>query len=149
MTTTHAEPLTQHRQKTPNTKKPFTTSPYYNTPHPWPGEHIPPVPTHTPLYNTPQTTLINAYIPWNAATIHTLHVVSFFTVQKTICCNETSSAPDDGRIISYHIIFISIDLYRIRNPYGYGKRSHNHRVYKTIKTIFVSLAPCNLFDILR
>jgi len=40
--------------------------------------------------------LTNAYIPWNAATIHTPHVVSFFTVQKTIRCNLTSSAPDDG-----------------------------------------------------
>ena len=53
-------------------------------------------------------------------------------------------------IISYHIIsFISVDPYRIRNPYGYGKWSHNHRVYKTIKTIFVSLTPYKLFDILR
>ena len=52
--------------------------------------------------------------------------------------------------VQYHIIsFISVDLYRIRNPYGYGKWSHNHRVYKTIKTIFVSLAPYKLFDILR
>ena len=51
---------------------------------------------------------------------------------------------------SYHIIsFISVDPYRIRNPYGYGKWSHNHRVYKTIKTIFVSLAPYKLFDVLR
>ena len=53
-------------------------------------------------------------------------------------------------IVSYHIIsFISVDPYRIRNPYGYGKWSQNHRVYKTIKTIFVSLAPHKLFDILR
>jgi len=37
------------------------------------------------------------------------------------------------------ISFISVDPYRIRNPYRYGKWSHNHRVYKTIKTIFVSL----------
>ena len=49
----------------------------------------------------------------------------------------------------YHHLFISVDLYRNRNPYGYGKWSHNHRVYKTIKTIFVSLAPYKLFDILR
>ena len=49
----------------------------------------------------------------------------------------------------FHIIsFISVDPYRIRNPYEYGKWSHNHRVYKTIKTIFVSLAPYKLFDIL-
>jgi len=46
----------------------------------------------------------------------------------------------------YHL-FISVDPYRIRNAYGYGKWSHNHRVYKTIKTIFVSLAPYKLFDI--
>ena len=25
---------------------------------------------------------------------HTLHIVSFFTAQKTICCNSTSNAPD-------------------------------------------------------
>ena len=48
----------------------------------------------------------------------------------------------------YHL-FISVDPYRIRNPYGYGKWSHNHRAYKTIKTIFVCLAPYKLFDILR
>ena len=47
------------------------------------------------------------------------------------------------------VSFISVDPYRIRNPYGYGKWSHNHRVYKTIKTIFVSLAPYKSFDILR
>ena len=47
------------------------------------------------------------------------------------------------------ISFISVDPYRIRNPNGYGKWSHNHRVYKTIKTIFVSLAPYKLFDTLR
>jgi len=59
-----------------------------------------------------------------------------------------SASPTTIIIIS----FISIDPYRIRNPYGYGKWSHNHRVYrtiKTIKTIFVSLAPYKLFDILR
>jgi len=36
-------------------------------------------------------------------------------------------------IISYHIIsFISVDQYRIANPYGYGKWSHQYKVYKTI-----------------
>ena len=48
-------------------------------------------------------------------------------------------------IIIIIISFISVDPYRIRN----GKWSHNHRVYETIKTIFVSLAPYKLFDILR
>jgi hypothetical protein len=47
--------------------------------------------------------------------------------------------------VAYHIIsFISVDPYGIRNPYGYRKWSYNHRVYKTIKTIFVSLAPYKL-----
>ena len=32
------------------------------------------------------------------ATTHTLHIFSFFTAQKTICCNSTSNAPDDGRM---------------------------------------------------
>ena len=45
-----------------------------------------------------------------------------------------------------HIIsFTSVDPYRIRNPYGYGKWSHNHRVYKTMKTIFVSLAQFSIY----
>jgi len=47
--------------------------------------------------------LTNAYTPRNAATIHKLHVGSFFTVQKTICCNLTSSAPDDGRMSLKHV----------------------------------------------
>jgi len=49
-------------------------------------------------------------------------------------------------IIIIIISFISVDPYRIRNPYEYGKWSHNHRVYKTIKTIFVSLAAYKLFE---
>jgi hypothetical protein len=33
----------------------------------------------------------------------------------------------------HHIIsFISVDPYRIVNPYGYGKWSHQYKVYKTI-----------------
>jgi len=35
--------------------------------------------------------------------------------------------------LPYHIIsFISMDPYRIANPYGYGKWSHQYKVYKTI-----------------
>jgi hypothetical protein len=41
----------------------------------------------------------------------------------------------------YNISFISVDPYRIRNPYVYGEWSHNHGVHKTIKKIFVSAAP--------
>ena len=29
--------------------------------------------------------------------------VSFFTVLKTICCNSTSNAPDDGRMYPKHV----------------------------------------------
>ena len=39
----------------------------------------------------------------NAATTHTLRIVSFFTVQKTIYCNSTSNAPDDGRMRPKHV----------------------------------------------
>ena len=53
-------------------------------------------------------------------------------------------------VIACHIIsFISVDLYRFRNPLGYKKWSHNHRVYKIMKTILVYLAPYKLFDVLR
>jgi hypothetical protein len=40
-------------------------------------------------------------------------------------------------VLSYHhiISFISVDPYRIANPYGYGKWSHQYKVYKTV-TIF-------------
>jgi hypothetical protein len=51
-------------------------------------------------------------------------------------------------IISYHISFISIDPYRNKNPYGYGKLSHQDKMYKTI-TIFGALVSYRLFDILR
>ena len=34
---------------------------------------------------------------------HTLHIISFFTVQKTICCNSTSNAPDDGRMYPKYV----------------------------------------------
>jgi hypothetical protein len=34
---------------------------------------------------------------------HALPIISFFTVQKTICCNSTSNAPDDGRIRPKHV----------------------------------------------
>jgi len=62
---------------------------------------------------------------------------------------EESPLSHAQKAVCYIISFISVDPYRIRNPYGYGKWSHNHRVYRTIKTIFVSLAPYKLFDILR
>jgi len=52
-------------------------------------------------------------------------------------------------VITYHnLSFISVDLYRIRNPLGYGKWSHNHSVYKINKTILVYLAPYKLFEVL-
>ena len=35
---------------------------------------------------------------------HTLHIISFFTVQKTICYNSTSNTSDDGRMYPKHII---------------------------------------------
>jgi hypothetical protein len=51
--------------------------------------------------------------------------------------------------LSYHIIsFISVDPYRITNPYGYGKWSHQYKMYNTI-TIFGALAPYRLFDIIK
>ena len=34
---------------------------------------------------------------------HTLHIVLFFTVQKTVCCNSTSNAPDDGQMYLKHV----------------------------------------------
>jgi len=69
-----------------------TSSPHTNLQSP----HKPPVPTQTDLYNTLQTALIYTYVTQRTATAHTLHIMSFFTVQKTICCNSTSNAPDDG-----------------------------------------------------
>ena len=39
----------------------------------------------------------------NAATTHTLRIVSFFTAQKTICCNSTPNAPVDGRMRPKHV----------------------------------------------
>jgi hypothetical protein len=58
---------------------------------------------------------------------------------------ERDEVTGEWRKLHNIISFISVDPYRIRN----GKWSHNHRVYETIKTIFVSLAPYKLFDILR
>ena len=77
--------------------------PPLHTALPQAGEHKPPVHTQTDLYNTPQTALINTYITWHTTTTHTLHIISFFTVQKTICCNSTSNAPDDGRMYPKHM----------------------------------------------
>jgi len=74
-----------------------------HTPLTQPSEHKPPVPTQTDLYNTPQTALIDTYIPRHTATTHTLHIISFFAVQKTICCNSTSYAPDDERMYPKHV----------------------------------------------
>ena len=46
--------------------------------------------------------LINTYITQRTASTHTLHTISFFTVQKTIRCNSTSSAPADGHMYPKH-----------------------------------------------
>jgi hypothetical protein len=74
------------------------------------------------------------------------HIISYHIISYHIISYHIIS----HHIISHHIIsFISVDPYRIRHPYRYGKWSHNHRVYNTIKTIFISLAPYKLFDILR
>jgi len=40
--------------------------------------------------------------------VHTTHAAAFKTpsknsVQKTICCNSTTNAPDDGRIYPKHV----------------------------------------------
>jgi len=78
--------------------------PLLHTPLPQPGEQKPPVPTQTDLYNTPQTALIkHLYNMAYGHYTHTLHIISFFTVQKTICCNSTSNAPDDGHMYPKHV----------------------------------------------
>ena len=33
----------------------------------------------------------------------TLHIISFFIIQKTICRNSTSNAPDDGSMYPKHV----------------------------------------------
>jgi len=35
--------------------------------------------------------------------LHTFHIISFFRVQKTVCCNSTSNAPDDGCMYPKHV----------------------------------------------
>jgi len=39
----------------------------------------------------------------DSSTTHTFHIFSFFTLQKTICCNSASDAPDDGRMYPKHV----------------------------------------------
>ena len=56
------------------------------------------------LFDRPSSTWNNVKCQLDAAaTTHTLHIISFFTVQKTICCNLISSAPDDGRLYPKHV----------------------------------------------
>jgi len=39
----------------------------------------------------------------HSGTTHTFHIFSFFALQKIICCNSTSNAPDDGHMYLKHV----------------------------------------------
>ena len=39
----------------------------------------------------------------DSGTTHTFHIFSFFTLQKTICCNSAFDAPDDGCMCPKHV----------------------------------------------
>jgi len=56
--------------------------------------------TDKPLYNTTYSHYTHTH---THTYTHTLHIISFFTVHKTIRCNSTSNAPDDGRMYPKHV----------------------------------------------
>ena len=93
ITNTHNPQLLKPPLRTSDTYTPPTTrwtqtsSPHTNGPVQYSTDR-----TDKHLYNT-------AYGHYT----HTLHIISFFTVQKTICCNSTSNAPDDGRMYPKHV----------------------------------------------
>jgi len=59
------------------------------------------------------------------------HHPSKNSVQKTICCNSTSNAPDDGRLARQHPLLVSleffIDIKSFRSHYGPGVDSVSNR----------------------
>jgi len=80
-------PRTPATHNPPTTRWAQSSSPHTNRPVQYSIDH-----TDKHLYNT-------AYSHY----AHALHIISFFTVQKTICCNSTSNAPDGGHMYPKHL----------------------------------------------
>ena len=90
---------------------------------------------------------------YNTAYSHytrTLNIVSFFTVHKTICCNSTPNAPDDGRMYpetrraentSIKLpCCIKLDISRY-----FTRKMHNQTTYKTTAPLFSREQPIRSF----
>ena len=64
--------------------------PPLHTALPQPGEHKPPVPTQTDLYNIPKTALINTYMTQHTAT--TQHTHTHFILSHSLRTRNRSSS---------------------------------------------------------